>query len=132
MFPDGPGTVLGRRHGNRPGPDYCHEYLFVNGGPRLSETGAARAPGDSITIRATGIAMLNGALPTVTIGDVYAQVQSVQAVPAVAGVYEIAAEMPWSIEEGNAIPVMVIMPPDRSGAGQQSNRITIAVERRHL
>jgi uncharacterized protein (TIGR03437 family) len=104
--------------------------------------GQPAQPGNSITIRATGIGALNGALPTVTIGDVNAQVQSVQAVSGVAGVYDITAEVPLSTQEGDAVPVVVILPPDESlqrlgaqqaagarGFGRQSNQTTIAVER---
>jgi uncharacterized protein (TIGR03437 family) len=131
MFPSAPGLYSVDGTGTGQGLITVTNTSLLTAARDYLGLGQPVAPGDSITIRATGIAMLNGALPTVTIGDVYAQVQSVQAVPGVAGVYEIAAETPWSIEEGDAIPVMVIMPPDRSGAGQQSNRITIAVERRH-
>jgi uncharacterized protein (TIGR03437 family) len=104
--------------------------------------GQPAQPGNSITIRATGIGALNGALPTVTIGDVNAQVQSVQAVSGVAGVYDITAEVPLSTQEGDAVPVVVILPADESlqrlgaqqaagarGFGRQSNQTTIAVER---
>jgi uncharacterized protein (TIGR03437 family) len=104
--------------------------------------GQPAEPGSSITIRATGIGSLNGALPMVMIGDVYAQVQSVQAVPGVAGVYEITAEVPLSTQAGDAVPVMVVLPSDQSlqrlgpsqapgarGFGRQSNQTTIAVER---
>jgi uncharacterized protein (TIGR03437 family) len=104
--------------------------------------GQPAQPGDSITIRATGIAALNGALPMVRIGGAYAQVQSVQAVPGVAGVYEITAEVPFGIPEGDAVPVVVVLPPDASlsrrgpqqGLGTRGfqvngNQTTIAVER---
>jgi uncharacterized protein (TIGR03437 family) len=103
--------------------------------------GQPAEPGDSITIRATGIAVLNGALPTVKIGDAFAQVQAVQAVPGVAGVYEITAEVPWGIPEGDAVSVVVVVSPDpslvRRGPPQargirnlqvKSNQTTIAVE----
>jgi len=104
--------------------------------------GQPAEPGNSITIRATGIGSLNGALPLVMIGDVYAQVQSVQAVSGVAGVYEITAEVPLSTQDGDAVPVVVSLPSDQSlqrlgppqapgarGFGRQSNQTTIAVER---
>ena len=105
--------------------------------------GQPAEPGDSIAIRVTGIATLNGVLPMVTIGDVYAQVQSVQAVPGVAGVWEITAEVPLGIQPGDAIPVVVYVPPFQwhptrgpLGArrvrifGLGSNETTIAVESR--
>jgi uncharacterized protein (TIGR03437 family) len=103
--------------------------------------GQPAEPGDSITIRATGIAALNGALPMVTIGDIYAQVQSVQAVPGAAGIWEITAEVPMGIQPGNAVPVVVYVPPYQAYPrreppaggnlrrfGVPSNRTTIAVE----
>jgi len=104
--------------------------------------GQPAVPGGSITIRATGIGALNGALPLVMIGDVNAQVKSVQAVTGVAGVYEITAEVPLSTQVGDAVPVVVVLPNDESlqrlgprqaagarGFGRQSNQTTIAVER---
>jgi uncharacterized protein (TIGR03437 family) len=95
--------------------------------------GRPAEPGEWITIRATGIAGLTGALPTVKIGDGYAQVESVQAAPGTAGVYLITVEAPLGTQDGDAVPVVVILPPDEAagvhGAGRQSNAITIAVER---
>jgi uncharacterized protein (TIGR03437 family) len=104
--------------------------------------GQPAEPGDSITIQATGIAALNGALPMVKIGGAFAQVQSVQAVPEVAGVYYITAEVPLGTPEGDAVPVVVVLPPDASllprgplqtrgnrGLQIDSNQTTIAVER---
>jgi uncharacterized protein (TIGR03437 family) len=103
--------------------------------------GQPAEPGDSITIRATGIAALNGALPRLRIGGAFAQVQSVQAVSGVAGVYEITAEVPLGIPEGDAVPVVVVLPPGSwpsrrgpqevrgtRGAQIESNQTTIAVE----
>lgn len=103
--------------------------------------GQPAEPGDSIAIRATGIGAAVGAV-TVKIGDFYALVQSVQAVPGAAGVYEITAEAPWGIPEGDAIPVVVSLPLDHSlspggplqasdarSRGLLSNQTTIAVER---
>jgi uncharacterized protein (TIGR03437 family) len=104
--------------------------------------GQPAEPGDSITIRTTGITALDGALPMVSIGDVYAHVQSVQAVPGMAGVYEITAEVPSGIQDGDAVPVAVLLPLDRLHLrrgpldagnirrfGVRSNQTTIAVER---
>ncbi|MBZ5723498.1 MAG: putative Ig domain-containing protein [Acidobacteriia bacterium] len=103
--------------------------------------GQPAEPGDRIVIRATGIPALDGAA-VVTIGGIHAQVESVQAEPGVAGVYEITAEVPLGIQEGDAIPVVVSVPSDqplmRRAApaardihrfGLPSNPITIAVER---
>ena len=104
--------------------------------------GQPAEPGDSITIRATGITTLDGALPTVTIGGLYALVESVQLVPGMAGVYEITAEVPLAIQDGDAVSVAVHLPEDTlhpwkgpldagnmRRAGLQSNQTTIAVER---
>jgi uncharacterized protein (TIGR03437 family) len=104
--------------------------------------GQPAEPGDSITIRITGITSLNGALPMVSIADVYAHVQSVEAVPGVAGVYEITAEVPLGIQDGDAVAVAVQLPSapmhrerrpldarDVRYSGSRSNWTTIAVER---
>ena len=106
--------------------------------------GRPAEPGDSITIRATGIVPRDGALPVVMIGDIYAEVLSLQAVPGAVGIYDITAKVPLGIQESNAVSVDVMVPPDpllfmhaaRSVAGVaavggQSNRITIAVEQAH-
>ena len=104
--------------------------------------GQPAEPGDSITIRTTGIAMLEGSLPMVSIGDVYADVQSAQAVPGMAGVYEITAVVPLGLQDGDAVPIVVHLPSDRlhpwhepmaagnlRRSGVLSNQTTIAVER---
>jgi uncharacterized protein (TIGR03437 family) len=104
--------------------------------------GQPAEPGDSITIRITGITTLNGALPMVSIGDVYAHVQSVEAVPGMAGVYEITTEVPLGIQDGDAVAVAVHLPMaqmhpgrrplvagDVRDYGLRSNWTTIAVER---
>jgi uncharacterized protein (TIGR03437 family) len=104
--------------------------------------GQPAEPGDWIAIQATGIVTSNNAFPTVKIGDFYSLVQSVQAVPGMAGVYEITAEVPVGIQEGDAIPVVVGFPlnhlpfprepsqlSDARGRGLLSNQPTIAVER---
>jgi len=101
--------------------------------------------GDSITIRATGMASLDGALPIVKIGDFYAQARSMAAVPGVAGVYEITVQVPLGIPEGDAIPVVVCLPPDPQpqrpghrpapnlrGFGLLSNPTMIAAEQPRL
>jgi uncharacterized protein (TIGR03437 family) len=100
--------------------------------------GQPAEPGDSVTIRATGIGTLDSGSLVVKIGDLYAQVQSVQVVPGVAGVYEITVEVPLGIEEGDAIPVVIGLPPGppvlRRGSPQtrefrRLGAVTIAVER---
>jgi uncharacterized protein (TIGR03437 family) len=105
--------------------------------------GQPAEPGDSIAIQATGIATPDAAV-TVRIADFYAVVQSVQAVPGAAGVYQITAEVPLGIPQGDAVPVVVSLPLDRSrlpsvggpllasdahDRGLRSNQTTIAIER---
>jgi uncharacterized protein (TIGR03437 family) len=102
--------------------------------------GQPAEPGDTITIRATGIGSPEGAPPTVTIGTFPAHVDSVRAMPGVAGVWEVTVEVPLGIEEGDAVPVVIIAEPARPpGRGApahyrnsdrriRSNRITLAIE----
>jgi uncharacterized protein (TIGR03437 family) len=102
--------------------------------------GQPAEPGDTITIRATGIGSPEGAPPTVMIGTYQAYVDSVRAMPGVAGVWEITVEVPLGIEEGDAVPVVVIPEPAHApGRGApahnrnsdrriRSNRITLAIE----
>jgi uncharacterized protein (TIGR03437 family) len=102
--------------------------------------GQPAEPGDSIAIRATGIAGFEGVL-TVKIGGLDAHVQSVEAIPGVAGVYEITTAVPFGVQEGDAIPVVVSIRPDQPLATRKpleapnprslapmSNQTTIAVE----
>jgi len=104
--------------------------------------GQPAEPGDSITIRITGIATLNGALPMVSIGDIFAHVQSVHTVSGMAGVYEITVEVPLGLQNGDAVPVAVQLPSSQVHPGLEpldlgkvrhsivlSNWTTIAVER---
>jgi uncharacterized protein (TIGR03437 family) len=77
---------------------------------------------------------------TVTIGGFNAPIQSVQAVPGVAGVYAITVQAPFGVQEGDAVPVALTFPSDqpaprgemlgmRATRRVSSNQITIAVER---
>jgi uncharacterized protein (TIGR03437 family) len=79
-------------------------------------------PGDSITIQATGIAPAETTL-AVKIGEMYAQVTSVEAVPGMAGVYEVTAIVPPGIGEGDSIPVTV-MPSARKAGGRDREAST--------
>jgi len=102
--------------------------------------GQPAQPGDSIAIRATGIGSLDAGSMTVTIGGFNAPIQSVQAVPGVAGVYAITVQAPFGVQEGDAVPVALTFPSDQPAARGEmlgmratrrvsSNQITIAVER---
>jgi uncharacterized protein (TIGR03437 family) len=102
--------------------------------------GQPAEPGDTITIRATGIGSPEGAPPTVMIGAFQAYVDSVRAMPGVAGVWEITVEVPLGIQAGDAVPVVLIPEPSHSpGRGApahyrnrdnrtRSNQITLAIE----
>jgi uncharacterized protein (TIGR03437 family) len=102
--------------------------------------GQPAEPGDTITIRATGIGSPEGAPPTVIIGTFQAYVDSVRAMPGVAGVLEITVDVPLGIQEGDAVPVVVIPepahPPGRGAPAHdrnsdrriRSNQITLAIE----
>ena len=86
-------------------------------------------PGDRIVIWATGL----GSAPSasnravmVKLGDVYAEVESVEAVSGYAGVYTIQMCVPASPTFGDAVPVQLeIVTPE----GQfQSNTVIVAIE----
>jgi uncharacterized protein (TIGR03437 family) len=104
--------------------------------------GQPTEPGDAITIRATGIGSPERTLLTVMIGTFQAYVNSVRAMPGVAGVSEITVEVPLGIQEGDAVPLAVILTPvhsPRSGAPPhyrniyrvRSNQVTVAIEPAH-
>jgi uncharacterized protein (TIGR03437 family) len=116
--------------------------LLATGRTYLAQ-GQPAEPGDSIAIRATGIGTSDSLWPTVKIGGIWAQVESLQAVPGTVGVYEITVEAPVGLQEGSAIPVVVSFPaaePLRAEplrrtdiqsareTGCLSNTVTIAVE----
>lgn len=104
--------------------------------------GQPAEPGDTITIRATGIGSPDGTPPTVMLGTFQAQVDSVRAIPGVAGVLEITVQVPQGIQEGGAVPVVVMCNTGhspfrrapiyyRNDHGVRSNQITVAIEPAH-
>jgi uncharacterized protein (TIGR03437 family) len=89
--------------------------------------GQPAEPGDSITIVATGMPAIAGALPQIIIAGVPIFASSVQPVPTLAGVYWISVKLPSGLPTGDALPLQILMPgPD--GTVVQSNTVTIAVE----
>jgi uncharacterized protein (TIGR03437 family) len=91
-------------------------------------TGQPAEPGDSISLLATGIGSLqSAAFLQVRIADSYAVPDSVQAVPGMAGVYQVKVRVPGSAPAGDAIPV-VLQTSGPDGATFQGNTITIAIE----
>ena len=108
-------------------------------------TGEPAEPDDMITILATGVGSPTNTLESVKIGPLPApaagnagaqaeagffipvDVDSVQAVPGHAGIYQIHATVPHNTYDGDAIPVVLrIMASD--GSLVQSNTITVAIE----
>ena len=86
-------------------------------------------PGDQIVIRATGLgsaADSGSGTKLVKLGDVYVGVDSVQAVPGYAGMYQIQVRVPAAMTFG-AVPVQLeIMTPD--GHQLNSNSVTAVFE----
>ncbi len=91
-------------------------------------TGQPAEPGDTISILVTGIGSPgNAAFLQVKIADSYMAPDSVQAIPGMAGAYQVNVKVPGSVPAGDAIPVVLhIGGPD--GNTTQSNTITIAIE----
>jgi len=86
-------------------------------------------PGDRVLIWVTGLGAAAGAIPAVSVklGDVYADVDAVQAVPGYAGLYTIRTRIPQSPPTGDAVPVQLdVATPDGHWFG--SNEVTLAVE----
>jgi uncharacterized protein (TIGR03437 family) len=101
------------------------------------ELGQPAQSGDLISIRATGIGPADGLPPIVMLGGFLAEVDSVQAVPGMAGVSEITIRVPPGVAEGSNVELVVAY-PDPAGAskivhhpaktGIRSNTITVAIE----
>jgi uncharacterized protein (TIGR03437 family) len=87
-------------------------------------------PGDEIVIWGSGFgspAEIATRLISVTLGGVNAEVESVNAVPGVAGVYAIQVRVPAAMLFGDAVPVQLqVIGAD--GKQFNSNKVTIAVE----
>jgi trimeric autotransporter adhesin len=90
--------------------------------------GQPAQPGDSVTIWATGFGDTSS--PIVTLGDLVAQVSSVQRVPGMAGVVEITVIVPPGVPEGDHVPVVASFPLSETEGGDvvRSNAVTIAIE----
>jgi uncharacterized protein (TIGR03437 family) len=136
----GPGVFSVDGSGTGQGLVYLAGTTLIATSRDYRALGQPAEPGDAITIRATGIGSPEGAPPTVMIGAFQAYVESVRAIPGVAGVWEITVEVPLGIEEGDAVPVVVIPepahPPGRGAPAHyrnsdhriRSNQITLAIE----
>ena len=87
-------------------------------------------PGDDIRIWATGLgssAWVSTSTVSVNLAGVDASVESVNAVPGLAGVYTIQVRVPLPTTFGDAMPLEVqVATPD--GKQFKSNRVTVAVE----
>ncbi len=90
--------------------------------------GQPAEPGDTISILATG-AGLETSPPQVevSIGGVSTTASQIQAMPGMAGVYQMNVTVPASVFPGDAIPV-ILKATDSNGNAIASNTVTIAVE----
>jgi uncharacterized protein (TIGR03437 family) len=90
--------------------------------------GQPAEPGDTISILATGTGLeTNSALLQVSIGGIATKANQVQAMPNMAGIYQIEVTVPNGVAPGAAVPVKIQV-PDSSGNTVGSNTVTIAVE----
>jgi len=101
----------------------------------FSGAGQPAQPGDSISIRVTGIGDPTQAAPIVTVGGLVATVNSVKPIPTAAGITEITVTVPVGIENGDSVPVVAAFPMAAAATGRfgqsrsiRSNTITIAIE----
>jgi uncharacterized protein (TIGR03437 family) len=104
---------------------------FFAGTSDLAATRSFRAPGqpaqagDHLSILVTGLTA--AAMPTVSFGDVPAEVESVDPVPGYSGLYAIQVAVPAGSPVSGSLPLAVKMPqPD--GSTVVSNSATVAVE----
>ena len=87
-------------------------------------------PGDRILIWTTG---LGSAAETATgtlavkLGGIYAEIESVHAVPGQAGLYAIQVNIPRATPFGDSVPVQVLV-ATKNGGQAGSNIVTISVE----
>jgi uncharacterized protein (TIGR03437 family) len=90
--------------------------------------GQPAEPGDTVSILATG-AGLDGSPSQVriSIGGSPTTAAQIQAVPGMAGVYQVDVAVPASVAPGNAVPV-IMQVSDSTGRTVSSNTVTIAVE----
>jgi uncharacterized protein (TIGR03437 family) len=136
----GPGVFSVDGSGTGQGLIYLAGTSWIATSRDYRALGQPAEPGDTITLRATGIGSPEGAPPTVMIGTFPAYVNSVRAMPGIAGVWEVTVEVPLGIQQGDAVPVVLIPepshPPGRGAPAHnrnsdhrtRSNRITLAIE----
>ncbi len=90
--------------------------------------GQPAEPGDTISILATGAGLeTNPALVQISIGGASTTAAQVQAMPGMAGVYQVDVTVPYSVAPGDAVPVTMQV-ADSSGTAITSNTVTIAIE----
>lgn len=90
--------------------------------------GQPAQPGDHLLVRVTGLRPEDTTTrPFARLGGVYAEVESMQAVPGVAGVYEVGILVPAATPVGDAIPLVVEV-AHADGRITESNTATITVE----
>ncbi|MGB9456316.1 MAG: putative Ig domain-containing protein [Bryobacteraceae bacterium] len=90
--------------------------------------GQPAEPGDTISILATGAGLeTSPSLVRLSIGGASTTATQIQAVPGMAGVYQINVIVPASVSPGDAVPV-VLKATDSNGNAISSNTVTIAVE----
>lgn len=77
--------------------------------------GQPAQPGDSITIRITGMGQARSALPMVKFGDLFARADSVTPVVGMAGAEDLAVTVPPGVADGQAVPVVVVPPMAQTG-----------------
>ena len=90
--------------------------------------GQPAEPGDSISILATGAGLeTSPALVQVSIGGASTTADQIQAIPGMAGVYQIEVTVPAGVAPGDAVPIAMQV-ADSNGNAIVSNTVTIAVE----
>jgi len=90
--------------------------------------GQPAEPGDTISLLATGAGLANSpSTVLISIGGAHTTAAQIQAMPGMAGIYEIDVTVPASAPPGDAVPV-VVQVADSSGNMISSNTVTIAVE----
>jgi uncharacterized protein (TIGR03437 family) len=97
--------------------------------------GQPAQPGDSITIRATGVDP-QSLPPLVSVGGMAAKVEAVSALPGMAGVFEITVTVPLGVQPGSAVPIQASfgpLPAEDSSRRHvpvrvRSNLVTVAIE----
>ncbi len=83
--------------------------------------------GDAVAIRATGIDPSNWQSLSLKIGGLTATITSVDAIPGMAGVYQITATVPYGVSTGDAIPVTLgLTTGDASRGGGRAPGVRMA------